>query len=113
MLKKEGLRHDVRYGSFAGMHQPTPMSASPQEADVAAAATEVSYGPLPDSCIAAKQRYSITSSDGASSLSGMVRPSIFAITKLMTNFNFVCCCTGMSAVTMTSHRTIRCCATSA
>jgi hypothetical protein len=31
-------------------------------------------------------------------LSGMVRPSVFAVIRLMTNSNFVGCCTGMSAV---------------
>src|SRR5260370_29570130 len=41
--------------------------------------------------------YSITSSARASSLSGTVRPSAFAVLTLMTNSNWVGCSTGISA----------------
>jgi hypothetical protein len=41
--------------------------------------------------------YSITSSASASSLSGISRPSAFAVLRLITNSNFVDCWTGKSA----------------
>src|ERR1700756_5683706 len=41
--------------------------------------------------------HSITSSASASSLSGMVRPSVFAVLRLITNSNLVDCSTGRSA----------------
>src|SRR5262249_51786945 len=41
--------------------------------------------------------HSITSSASASSLSGTVRPSAFAVVRLMMNSNFVGCTTGRSA----------------
>src|SRR5262249_19556361 len=41
--------------------------------------------------------HSITSSASASSLSGIVRPSVFAVFRLMTNSNLVACITGRSA----------------
>src|SRR5262249_46245699 len=41
--------------------------------------------------------YSITSSAATSSLSGTVRPSILAVSALMTSSNFVDCITGRSA----------------
>jgi hypothetical protein len=43
------------------------------------------------------QRYSITSSARASSGGGTVRPSAFAVLRLMTRSNLVGCSTGMSA----------------
>src|SRR5262249_26845255 len=52
---------------------------------------------------AAEQRYelaaphSITSSDSASNLSGISRPSAFAVWRLITNSNLVGCSTGKSA----------------
>src|SRR5262249_55462283 len=55
-------------------------------------------------CRAANQRdelaavaHSITSSDSASSLSGISRPSAFAVWRLITHSNFVGCSTGKSA----------------
>ncbi|SRR5216683_3892421 len=42
--------------------------------------------------------YSITSSARASNLAGMVRPSAFAVLRLMTSSNLVGCCTGISPV---------------
>jgi hypothetical protein len=44
-----------------------------------------------------QHRYSITSSARVTSVSGSVIPSAFAVFKLMTNSNFVGCCTGRSA----------------
>src|SRR5215813_8730085 len=41
--------------------------------------------------------HSITLSAVASSVSGTVRPSAFAVLRLITNSNFVGCCTGKSA----------------
>ena len=41
--------------------------------------------------------YSITSSASASNLSGIARPSIFAVLRLITNSNLVDCSTGRSA----------------
>jgi hypothetical protein len=41
--------------------------------------------------------YSITSSASASNLSGISRPSAFAVLRLITNSNFVDCWTGRSA----------------
>src|SRR6516165_12821086 len=51
------------------------------------------------SCSASQQkaRYSITSSASASSLSGIWRPSAFAVLRLMLNSIFVACITGKSA----------------
>jgi hypothetical protein len=56
---------------------------------------EPSTASIPDPCTAAL--HSITSSAVASSLSGMVRPSAFAVLRLTTNSNLVACCTGISA----------------
>jgi hypothetical protein len=44
----------------------------------------------------AKQTYSITSSAATNSLSGTVRPSAFAVLRLMANSNFTVCWTGKS-----------------
>ena len=44
-----------------------------------------------------KHRYSITSSAVASSVGGTVRPSSFAVARLMTSSNFDACITGRSA----------------
>src|SRR5262249_55076368 len=44
-----------------------------------------------------KHRYSITSSARASSLSGIAIPSVFAVLRLITNWNFIDCTTGKSA----------------
>ena len=41
--------------------------------------------------------YSITSSARASSVGGIVRPSAFAVLRLMTSSKVVACCTGRSA----------------
>src|SRR5262249_22941331 len=55
------------------------------------------------SCRAAQQRderatpHSITSSASASSLSGIARPSVFAVLRLITSWNFIDCTTGRSA----------------
>src|SRR5215472_12517293 len=56
-----------------------------------------------DRCRAAEQRderaafHSITSSASASSLSGILRPSAFAVLRLITNANLMDCITGRSA----------------
>ncbi len=41
--------------------------------------------------------YSITSSARASGVGGMVRPSAFAVLRLINSLNFVAACTGRSA----------------
>ena len=48
-------------------------------------------------CAAAKSPYSITSSARASSVAGTVRPSAFAVLRLMTSSIFETCWTGRSA----------------
>ena len=42
-------------------------------------------------------RYSMTSLAVASNLSGPVKPSVFAVLRLMTKLNLVGCCTSISA----------------
>jgi len=44
-----------------------------------------------------QQNYSITSSAVASNVGGTVNPNDCAVLRLMTNWNFVGCCTGSSA----------------
>src|SRR5262245_12038989 len=74
------------------------MSALPLKADICGAVPHVCFGPKADSCTAAKgDCYSITSSARPSNESGMVRPSVFAILRLMTNSTFTACWTGRSA----------------
>src|SRR5262249_13344009 len=59
---------------------------------------DVRFGPKADSCDAANNdRYSITSSARVSSDGGTVRPSAFAVLRLIVNSNLVGCCTGRSA----------------
>jgi hypothetical protein len=56
------------------------------------------FVPKPDQVHRNKEyRYSITSSARASSLSGNERPSVFAVLRLITNWNFIDCTTGRSA----------------
>jgi len=50
-----------------------------------------------DPCTCSKSRYSITSSARPSSVIGNVRPSVFAVLRLMSSSIFVNCCTGRSA----------------
>jgi hypothetical protein len=74
----EHLSVNVRFGAFCGLKShivPCPRSAR--------------LGHWPD--------YSITSSARASSLSGIWRPSAFAVLRLMTRWNLVACWTGRSA----------------
>jgi hypothetical protein len=54
-------------------------------------------GPLPDSCIAAKQYfYSMTSSARSGNAGGMFNPSAFAVLRLTTSSNLVGAWTGRS-----------------
>jgi hypothetical protein len=81
-----------RFGHAGGM------SAHPSIATAKPTSSHVSEAPLPDSCTAANGvPYSITSSAAASSLSDTLRPSIFAVSALMTSSNLVACTTGRSA----------------
>src|SRR5262249_33157167 len=55
------------------------MSALSPEADMCGALAHVCFGPIADSCTAAKNRYSITSSARASSADDKLKPSAFAV----------------------------------
>jgi len=65
------------------------MSALPPKADMCSAQAYVRFGPKADSCIAANDCYSITSSARPISVSGTLRPSAFAVLRLITNSYFV------------------------
>src|SRR5262245_58877549 len=74
------------------------MSALHPKADMCSALGHVRFGPIADSCTAAKTwGYSITSSARANSVGEISRPSAFAVFRLMTNSNLVDCNTGRSA----------------
>jgi hypothetical protein len=74
------------------------MSALPPKADIRRRYCDVRFVPKADSCAAANDDdYSITSSAWASMAGGTVRPSAFAVLRLMTNSNLVDCCTGRFA----------------
>ena len=68
------------------------MSALTPKADMCGALVHVRYGPKADI-----EPYSITSSARASSDGGKVRPSDFAVLRLMTSSNLIGCSTGISA----------------
>ena len=72
-------------------------SAEPPKADMSGAARDVRFGPKADSCTAAKNVYSITSSAMAITPGGMVRPSDLAVLRLITRSYLVGCWTGNSA----------------
>jgi hypothetical protein len=65
------------------------MSALPLKADIRPRDQDVCFGPQPDSCGAAKDRYSITSSALSSIDDGTLRPSAFAVLRLIANSNLV------------------------
>jgi hypothetical protein len=72
-------------------------SALPQTADIGRRGRQVRSVPQPDSCTATKQHhYSITSSAVASNVGGTVRPSILAVSALITSSNLLDCTTGRS-----------------
>src|SRR5262249_34271864 len=71
-------------------------TASPLEADITELPCDVAEGPTTDSCTAARQDYSITSSAFASSVRGTSRPSALAVLRLMTSSNLVGPWTGSS-----------------
>jgi hypothetical protein len=76
----------------------TGMSALPPKADMCGATRYVRFVPIADSCSAAKGFcYSITSSARASSEGGTVRPSAFAVLRLITNWYLFGDWTGRSA----------------
>ena len=67
-------------------------TAVPQKADVVLNSANGSFVPKAAVSNRSKQHlYSITSSAAASSLSGTVRPSAFAVLRLMASSNFVGC----------------------
>src|SRR6266571_6844207 len=68
---------------------------------------EVRSGPKPDQVHRNKEyRYSITSSASASILAGTMRPSAFAVFRLMKREKLVGCNIGNSAVTVGDIRTV-------
>jgi hypothetical protein len=69
------------------------MSALPLKADMCGATRDVRYGPKAD----IHANHSITSSAVVKSDGGIVRPSVFAVFRLITNSNFAGCTTGRSA----------------
>src|SRR6266487_1396842 len=73
------------------------LSARPREADLSDADQLFGNVPHPDSCTAAENSYSITSSARPSSEIGIVRPSALAVLRLMIRPTFVTCWTGRSA----------------
>src|SRR5262245_30028812 len=73
-------------------HRQNFMSALPPKADVCSALANVGYGPKAD--IVA---HSIISSARACIDGGTLRPSAFAVVRLMINSNLVGCSTGRSA----------------
>ena len=68
------------------------MSALPPKADMCGALAHVRF--VTERTF---RLYSITSSAVVSSDGGIIRPSVFAVFRLMTNSNFVGCTTGRSA----------------
>ena len=73
------------------------MSALPPTADMCGAPVHVRFGPITDSCAAAKSIvYSMTSSANARSLSGTVNPSTLAVFMLITSSNLTGVWTGSS-----------------
>jgi hypothetical protein len=76
----------------------TGKSALPSRTDIVKPVPLARFVPSPDSCTAANvNSYSITSSAPVSSAGGMVRPSAFAVLRLMTSSNLIDCSTGKSA----------------
>src|SRR6202035_375631 len=80
-------RADQRTGRARGV-----MFALLPKADIEQASPDVCYGPITAVSRCSKgTRYWITSSAAARSPGGTVRPSDFAVDRLMTNSNFVDC----------------------
>jgi hypothetical protein len=94
--------HDVIYGAFilSALGQrwtfalQKVMSALPPKADMCSAAIDVCFGPIAG--IGTLGNYSMTASVRASSVVGTVRPSAFAVVRLITRSNLVGCSTGRS-----------------
>jgi hypothetical protein len=103
---------DVRFGSKANMtplifdvrftpesgHRPSALgcplrakSAIPPKADIHCGSQNVRLGPEADSCAAAICPYSITWSARPSSGSGIARPRLLAVFRLVTNSTLVAC----------------------
>ena len=68
------------------------MSALPPKADMCSALADVGFVPKADIAT-----HSITSSARASTDGGIVRPSAFAVLRLITSWYLVAACTGRSA----------------
>jgi hypothetical protein len=69
------------------------MSALPAKADMCSATKDVRFVPIADISL----HHSITASAVVNSDGGIVRPSVFAVFRLITNSNFTGCTTGRSA----------------
>ena len=69
------------------------MSALPPTADICSVQAHVRFVPIADITL----HHSITASAVVNSDGGMVRPSVFAVFRLITNSNFAGCTTGISA----------------
>ena len=80
----------------SGLRQ-TVMSALPPKADMCSALVHVRFGPIADSCSAANDRYSITSSANICIEIGTTIPSALAAFMLTTNSNLADRMTGRSA----------------
>jgi hypothetical protein len=79
-------------------HDEQMFSALPPKTDSSLTSLEIRFVPQADSCIAASGAFhSITSSATVSMFGGTVRPSVFAVCRLMTNSNLIGCITGISA----------------
>ena len=70
------------------IREPEWMSALHREADIRVTHLMVCFGPLSDSCTAAKTHHSITSSAVICIVNGTARPSAFAVLRLMRYWNF-------------------------
>ena len=86
----------VRFGSKADISGGLLDVRYSPKADIGTQLRHVRYGPEADSC-SATRRYSIASSARARNEGGTVRPSAFAVLRLITSSNLVGCSTGRSA----------------
>jgi hypothetical protein len=99
LLSKNGARGAMsalgQKQTFA-VHQ-LPMSALPPKADIRQRGRYVRFVPEADIGQAQLAGYSMTSSARASTDGGIVRPSAFAVLRLITSWSLVGACTGRSA----------------
>ena len=91
-MRKSALGHKRTLGHLQAM------SALPPKADIGTQPRDVCFVPKADILRCGKERrYSITSSAMATRPGGKVRPSAFAVLRLITNSNLFGCTTGRSA----------------